>query len=326
MSTTLDHTSFPHLLDCILAHSSHTALLTLRATSRDFRRRADSQLCHHVELRLSANATDIPSWAVTAPGGARLPLLPGDTHGHCLSTAKVLTLRTPHSQRRMARKDLLLPALYLSAHTVRLPDPFVRLSIDGLAPRADRLVVFEEVGRSFNCDKTGWFFPPTVAGTKIPAWARRYTLNIAVRPDEPELHAATWEKFAVLGDDGRPLLPSRPDDDEDSRAAREVTVILRRLPGRTARPLQDPLHQLGLLHGLVGNMAHHPGWKWSLVGVADLLREAPQAFPALAGLPVGDVYARIEEEAGTHVEFWGVEEYMRARGAEGGLEVHDIMG
>lgn len=310
----LDHTSFPDVLDAILCYAPRPALLALRATSRDFRRRADSQLCHHVELHFAATATEIPSWSLRAPGGARLPLLPGDTHGSCLSTARILTLRTPPSQRRMARKDLLIPALYLSVHTLRLPDPFVRLSIDGLAPEADRLVVFEDVGRSFNCDKTGWFFPPTVAGTRIPSWARRYVLNVAVRPDEPELHAATWEAFAVLGDEGRVV------GDDEGRA---VTVILRAMPGRTARALQTPQHELGLLHGLVAGIARHPRWRWILVGVSDLLHDAPHAIPAMQGWGMRDVQARIEEAAGTRVSFWGLDEYALGRGADGALELDD---
>jgi hypothetical protein len=206
----------------------------------------------------------------------------------------------------MARKDLLLPALYLSAHTLRLPDPFVRLSIDGLAPAATTLVVFEEVGRSFNCDKTGWFFPPTVAGTRIPHWARRYVLHISVRADEPELHAASWERFAVLDADGRPA--------EDGE--RDVVVVLRGVEARPARALQPPAHELGLLHGLAEAVAAHPGWRWTVVGVEEL-EKAPQA------VPTHEVYARFEEVAGRQVRFCSLAEYARARGAEAALEIED---
>ncbi|BEJ12980.1 hypothetical protein CspHIS471_0301540 [Cutaneotrichosporon sp. HIS471] len=138
--TTLDHTAFPHILDAILANASRQVLLTFRATSLHLRSLADNILCANADLHLTAMA----SWSLTSTSGA-LPLLPGDTHASCLSAIKTLTLRTPPSQRRMARKDLLLPALYLSATTLRLPDPFMRLSIDGLAPLAQELIVFEQI-------------------------------------------------------------------------------------------------------------------------------------------------------------------------------------
>ncbi|BEI86483.1 hypothetical protein CcaverHIS002_0607700 [Cutaneotrichosporon cavernicola] len=297
--TTLDHTAFPHILDAILTNAPRRVLLTFRATSQHLRSLADNILCANADLHLTATA----SWSLTSASGA-LPLLPGDTRASCLSAIKTLTLRMPPSQRRMARKDLLLPALYLSATTLRLPDPFLRLSIDGLAPLAEELIVFERITPSFNCDKTGWFFPPTISGTRIPTWAKRYVLNIAVRPEEPELHAATWDAWAVVDEDGRPQ--SLNDD-------REVVVILHGLPGRPARSLQVAQHELGILHGLAEAVAAHP-WKWTVVGVPEMLKVAPHAVAAQ------DFASRFNEVAGRENDFCSMAQYERLRGPRAVLE------
>lgn len=76
-----------------------------------------------------------------------------------------------------------------------------------------------------------------------------------------------------------------------------------------------PHHTLGMLHGLVSGIIQHPTWRWTLVGVHELLREVPHAMPAMSAWAAVDVSAYIEQEAGTRVTFLGREEYARRRGA-----------
>ncbi|KLT43927.1 hypothetical protein CC85DRAFT_283973 [Cutaneotrichosporon oleaginosum] len=205
----------------------------------------------------------------------------------------------------MARKDLLLPPLALDAHTLVLPHPF-RLAIDDLAPALSRLVVHAALGRSFNCDKTGWFFPPTLEAC-VPPWAVRYALHVAVPPDEPELHA-TRCAFSVS------RLHGQDKGEEEEQSARDVVVVFRVSPGRAARAIQPP-RPLGILHDFAEAAADHPAWRWTVVGVQEMAEAAPHAVPLQEG-----VYARFMDVAGpAQVRFCTVAEY--ARSGEGLLEI-----
>lgn len=70
--TTLDHTSYPHLLDAILACADRPTLLTLRLVSHSLRDLADRQLAHHLIIT-SSSRPGAPG-PVTSRAG-RLPVL-----------------------------------------------------------------------------------------------------------------------------------------------------------------------------------------------------------------------------------------------------------
>ncbi|WOO81761.1 uncharacterized protein LOC62_04G005282 [Vanrija pseudolonga] len=82
MAPTLDHTSYPDLMDAIIAHSDFGALLALRAASRAYRDRVDALLLSDVGLAPAKKAHFDPSWPSAWPAlvieydGRVLPLPP----------------------------------------------------------------------------------------------------------------------------------------------------------------------------------------------------------------------------------------------------------
>ncbi|KAL1412290.1 hypothetical protein Q8F55_000034 [Vanrija albida] len=69
----LDHTSYPAILDAILAHADFDALLALRGASRAYRDRADTLLTSNVTLAPARKAPLADGWPATWPALVALP-------------------------------------------------------------------------------------------------------------------------------------------------------------------------------------------------------------------------------------------------------------
>lgn len=145
-SVTIDHTAYPHIIDAVLEHASHSALLGLRGTSREFRDRIDANLAQHVVVerkRTSAASTSVSSLSsvsttstvsshhntspsavhICDPDGRRIPGLRAESkpstrvNTRVLSHAKIITLR---GERRVCDFVVRRAAHLPHVHTLRL--------------------------------------------------------------------------------------------------------------------------------------------------------------------------------------------------------------
>lgn len=154
MPPVLDHTSYPDLLDAIIAHSDFGTLLALRAASRGYRDRVDALLLGDVELAPASKAPFDPTWQLTWPALVSMPYdraLP-------FPPSKVHTLTIPRGTvPQDAGNDLL--DCFTSLRVLRLtgaPDTFY--------PAADTVV---------------YAVPMQARGT-MDAEARRVVLHVAL--------------------------------------------------------------------------------------------------------------------------------------------------
>lgn len=321
--TTLDASSYPHIIDAIFAYSGRASLLALRGVCTDFRDRVDLLMSSHIVLAVHSPVE------ISGRGGVRIPgLRSRGAYARVLAGTRTVDLLGPQAldAPRLRALKGQLPHVSVVRHRHH---PAGRLPNVALV-HAPRLITFTTMTERYDA---GTFTGFAQVGP-VPDGVQRFVLNVRFDPGRSWLGTATIQPF------------------QTPRSLRSVTLVL--TPIQTHQEDENDhwvgnfadgarTKVMGMLNSLILNMtlniprlsytvvdaqALRPGW----LGIApDGMQELEEAWmdnygvvPAREEVLVAEIRRQVklglrkwnqvdddtaERQANDHLRFLSREEY-----------------
>lgn len=254
----IDQSSFPHLVDAIVASAPRASLLQLRLTSKAFRDRVDCELASHILLTAGTPPALLGRYG-------RLPCLRRRGSGlkGCEPVFKgarivdIVGLVGPYPKSPVISRLNALGCI----ETVRIRHPPGGHLSGICAIKAPTIVIFTTITER-ESDTDG---PPAAADMcYLPRGIRRAVINVRYDPNRP------WLAQAVIGEIGVPP----PDCSEVVFIFTEKATHREPQVGGGLWPAKTPMGLLGTVVSIVAFTArHHPALRYTLVDVHRLRPE-----------------------------------------------------
>jgi len=265
----LDHLSYPHIMDLIIAYAPDESRIALRAASRTYKHQMDKLLCSHIKInnRVVLSHFVAPFYRGKIPGlrfnGDDVSMAERDEclrllHTHCRVVDYYRSVGLLYRDR-----DVLAPAL-ANVRLVRRQDPVL------CQIRTPAVVDFLIVSpRSM---RASWFAPLAVGLAPIPEGATTMIVSVIFHPHHPRFVIPRAE--CCISDSSR-LPDCQLNIVSFARYLERVVVILtprtEGLPPAPPAAMNLPRQRLGLLCGVVDAMSLRiPDVQFTLVGLDEL--------------------------------------------------------